>query len=198
MTPAALGFRAHSGWASLVGVAGTARAPRVLLRRRLEMTDGTIAGAKQPFHAAEQMPLSRADTYIARCIERSQALALTALRAAVTEIEKSGHRVVGCGLLLASGRPLGTLADTLASHAKIHTADGEHFRDALGFAARRCRLEVIRVPERGIWETAAKGARLSAADLQGIVAACKKDVGSPWTADEKLATAAALTALRAC
>lgn len=162
------------------------------------MTDGSIAGAKQPFHAAEEMGMPRARSYIDRCIERSRALALEGLREAIREVSRSGHRAIAGGLLLASGRPLGNLEDTLASHAKIHTADGEHFRDALSFASRRCKLELVRIPEREIWAHAVKGARLSAEDLQGIVAGCKKAVGAPWTADEKLATAAALAALAAC
>ena len=197
MTPAAIGLRAHSGWAAIVAVAGTAREPRILLRQRLKMTDGTIAGAKQPFHAAEEMTLARAEAYIVRCVERSRALALEGFRAALDELSRSGHRAGVCGLLLASGRPLGTLEDTLASHAKIHTADGEHFRDALSFASKRCRLELVRIPEREVWDLAAKAARISTGDLQVIVAGCKKSVGAPWTADEKLATAAALTAMAA-
>jgi len=36
-TPAALGFRAHSGWAAAVAVAGTPRAPEILERRRIEI-----------------------------------------------------------------------------------------------------------------------------------------------------------------
>jgi hypothetical protein len=198
VTPAAIGFRAHSGWAAIVAVAGRAREPRIVLRRRIAMTDGTIAGAKQPFHAAEEMGLPRARSYIERCVERSRALALEGLREAIEEVSRCGHRTIAGGLLLASGRPPGTLEDTLASHAKIHTADGEHFRDALSFASRRCRLEIVRIPEREVWGRAVKGSRLSAEDLQGIVAGCRKAVGAPWTADEKLATAAALAALAAC
>jgi hypothetical protein len=195
LIPAAIGFRAHSGWAAVVAVAGGASEPRILLRSRIGMTDGTIAGAKQPFHAAEELGLPRARTYIARCIERSTALALEGLRGALEEIRKSGHRVVAGALLRASGRPLGTLEDTLASHAKIHTADGEHFRGALAAASRRCRLEVVGIPEREVWERAAKAARIPAVELQAIVAARRKAVGSPWTADEKLATAGALAVL---
>lgn len=195
MTPAAIGFRAHSGWAAVVAVAGGAREPRILLRSRIRMTDGSIAGAKQPFHAAEEMGMPRAADYIRRCVERSGALALEGLRGALAEIRRSGHRTVAGALLRASGRPLGTLEDTLASHAKIHTADGEHFRDALAAASRRCRLKVVGIPEREVWERAAKAARVPVPELQALVAACKKAVGAPWTADEKLATAAALAAL---
>ena len=38
--PAALGLRAHSGWAALVAVGGGPASPQVLDRRRIEMADG--------------------------------------------------------------------------------------------------------------------------------------------------------------
>jgi hypothetical protein len=197
VTPAAIGLRAHSGWAALVAVAGPARKPTILLRTRVKMTDGSLAGAKQPFHAAEEMPLARAEAYIDRCVARAGALAFAGLRAAVGALEAAGHRAVSCGLLLASGRPLGSLEDTLASHAKIHTADGEHFRDALASGTRRCGMGLLPIREREVWEKAARRARLPVADFQRIVADCRKTVGSPWTADEKLATAAAIAAFAA-
>lgn len=195
MTPAAIGLRAHSGWAALVAVAGPAREPKILLRTRVVMTDGTIAGAKQPFHAAEEMVFPRAEAFIDRCVERSCALAFAGLQAAVGKLHASGHRAVSCGLLLASGRPLGSLQDTLASHAKIHTADGQHFRDALASGVRRCGLALVQIPEREVWAEAARSARLPVADFQKIVGDWRKAVGSPWTADEKLATAVAVVAL---
>ena len=47
----ALGFRAHSGGAALVAVAGTIDAPQILERRRI-----VIADCKQPYHAAAPRP----------------------------------------------------------------------------------------------------------------------------------------------
>jgi len=46
----------------------------------------------------------------------------------VADLRGKGYRPVGSALLLASGRPLPKLETILASHALIHTADGEHFR----------------------------------------------------------------------
>ena len=45
----ALGFRAHSGWAALVAVAGTIDALRVLERRRIVIADPEMPGSKQPY-----------------------------------------------------------------------------------------------------------------------------------------------------
>lgn len=105
--------------------------------------------------------------------------------------------MVGCSLLLASGRPLTTLAETLASHARIHTADGEHFRDALARAAERCKLPVTRVRERELLARGAAQLRFAEGELQRRVAEMGRAVGPPWRQDEKLAALAAWTVLGA-
>jgi hypothetical protein len=192
---ASLGLRAHSGWAALVAVSGDPRAPEVLVRRRIELADPAIGGSKQPYHAAEGLALAAAEKLIRRCEEGSRRLALEAFRAAIGEVEKGGRDVVGCGLLLASGRPLGDLADTLASHAKIHTADGEHFRNAITRAAARCGLSLTKVREREIWDTAAEKMKVPVETFQTRIAAFGKTLGPPWRVDEKLATAVGCLAL---
>jgi hypothetical protein len=186
---AAVGLRAHSGWAALVTLAGPKASPTVVDRRRLELDDGKLDGARQPYHAAEGLPLPEAEKLIGRCEETSRRLALEGLRAALASVRKE-HEVVGCGLLLSSGRPLGPLADTLASHAKIHTADGEHFRHALAGAAGRCGLPVSRVREKEARRELAEAMQWTEEDVDRRLAALGKTIGPPWRQDEKLAAAA--------
>ena len=64
---AAIGLRAHSGWAALVALAGPAATPEVVARRRIEIADPGIRGSKQPFHAAEPLEFPDAKAYIQRC-----------------------------------------------------------------------------------------------------------------------------------
>ena len=154
-----------------------------------------MPGSKQPYHAAEEIGLPGAKDFLERCEKSSHRLALSALRSALAEIWNDGHEVVASGLLLASGKPVGSLEDTLASHAKIHTADGEHFRDAIGRAAEELGLGVTRLREKDIWDLAAKVARVSVDVLRVRIASLGKALGPPWRADEKLATAAGCVAL---
>jgi hypothetical protein len=181
---AALGFRAHSGWAAMVAVAGTMDAPRVLERRRIEIADPEMPGSKQPYHAAAELPLSKAEAVVRKAIESSRALALEAMSAMVKALRSQGHEVAGCGLLLGSGKALPALDGILASHALIHTAEGEMFRDVLVWAARECRLPVTAVREKAIEATSLKR-----------IGSLGKLIGPPWTQDQKYATLAALAAL---
>ena len=87
--------------------------------------------------------------------------------------------------MLGSGkRTLPNLEGILASHALIHTAEGEMFRDVLLWAARECGLKVTGVREREL-----------PPDSSQTVHSLGKLIGPPWTQDQKYATRAALAAL---
>ena len=193
--PAALGLRAHSGWAALVAVAGTPRSPSVLIRRRIELVDPSVRGAKQPYHEAEGKKLSKAGEIIRRCASDAGKLAGQAFREAVAELGRNGHRVAGCGLLLASGRPLPALEAILASHALIHAADGELFRDALAGASEACGVPVTRVREKELLPRVTADLRISAEDVQNAIRELGRSLGPPWTQDEKYAALAGWLAL---
>src|SRR6202035_4833153 len=119
-SPAAIGLRAHSGWAAAVAivpaVAGPRDAPAVVMRRRIAMMEPGAPGPSQPYHAAVGLEIHEAGQLVANCAARAAALAATALRAMVEDLRQLGHHAMGCGLLLASGRPLPPLERILASH----------------------------------------------------------------------------------
>jgi hypothetical protein len=140
MPCAALGLRLHSGWAALVAVAGSPDTPVLADRRRIEIADSTVPGSKQPYHAAEGLPLEEAQRMIQRCEHSTVRVAQGAVQAAIERLRQNGYMVVGCGVLVGSGRPLPGLEATLASHALIHAAEGEFFRNAVRAAATACGL----------------------------------------------------------
>jgi hypothetical protein len=194
---AALGFRAHSGWTAVVAVTGSLRKPVVLERRRIEIAAAGINGSKQPYHTAERLDLQKAEMLIRLCRDSSTRLASGAVSALATDLRNRGYSVACAGILFASGRPLPDLATTLKSHALIHTAEGEFFRDALVQAAERCSLPAIRVKEREAWDRGAALLRVTAADLQQRINELRRSLGPPWRQDEKLASLAAWIALAA-
>lgn len=192
---AAIGFRAHSGWAALVALAGPARSPLVVDRRRIDLADPDIPGSAQPYHAAEGLDPKKAEEIVNRCADGARRLARQSMRAALGRLRDSGYEVTRCGLLISSGRPATTLASTLASHSLIHTADGELFRDALVHACERHGLFVMKVKEREIYEQASARLGTTVRRLQTQVGDLGKSIGPPWREDQKLATAIAWLAL---
>jgi hypothetical protein len=169
----------------MVAVAGTIAAPRVPERRRIVIADPELAGSKQPYHAAAELPLPQAQALVRNAIESSRALAKEALTAGINSFHRQGHEVTACGVVLGSARVLPGLEGILASHALIHTAEGQMFREVLVWAARQCNLPLLGVREK----------EMDAVWLKNI-ASLGKLIGPPWTQDQKYAAVAAFMALQ--
>ena len=119
-------MRAHSGWAVAVAVARLGQAPRVVLRKRIELIAEDTP--KQPYHAAQ----------------------------------------------------------SLASHAAIHTAEGELFRNALIEAAKHWRLPVVPVKERELFDRSAEKLGRPVDEIRERIKEMGAQLGPPWRMDEKL------------
>ena len=185
--PAGLGVAPHSGWAALVALGGDPRRPDVLLRQRIAMTGRKLPGPNQPYHAVEELPVARAAPLLERWLQSATTLAAQELRAATRALDEQGFRPRGLAILQSNGRQGKDLASILASHALIHTADGDHFRTALARAAESCGLAAARVRQKELHEGAAAALKRPIGELQDYVAGLGKTVGPPWTADQKAA-----------
>ena len=197
LTPAALGFRVHSGWAAVVAVSGPLTSPAVTERWRIEFFAPEILGSKQPYHAAKQLGLKEAEQFLLRCHESSLSLARNALVDCINDANRKGQKVACCGILLGSGRPLGTLTAILASHALIHTAEGEFFRDVVRDACGHHELPVIGVKEKELLLHFENELPITQAALDQHLSSIGRLGGPPWRQDEKLATVVAWLALAA-
>ena len=191
----AFGLRAHSGWAALVAIAGPVDSPEVVARRRIEIADPGIRGSKQPFHAAEPLEFPDAQAYIERCAASTQRLAREALQAAMDGLRDRRSEASRCGIILGSGRTLPELEAILKSHALIHTAEGEFFRNALVEACGHCGLAVLRLKEKELFERGAAQFRTTVSELERRVQEMGKPLGPPWTQDQKYAALVAWMAM---
>jgi hypothetical protein len=192
---AAIGCRTHSGWAALVALAGPVASPRVIARRRIEICDPQIRGSKQPYHAAEPLEFEEAKAFLDQCAASTRRLAREALQAAIDGLRDRRCDARSCGIILGSGRTLPALQATLASHALIHTAEGEFYRNALVEASEHCGLAVVGVKEKELYQRGAAQFHMPAAELERRVAEMGKELGPPWTQDQKYAALVAWMAL---
>jgi hypothetical protein len=195
VTNAALGFRAHSGWTAAVALAVTKGAPVVLARERIHLVGTFTYRFRQPYHTAERMPADEGRAFISLARAEARRLAYRAIRDLQENLQAQGYQLKRCGLVLASGRPLPELPQILASHALIHTADGELFREALLHASARCSMDVTTAKERELLETASRALSIKPKDLTRRIADLGRPLGSPWTQDEKFASMIAWLAL---
>jgi hypothetical protein len=195
MNRAAIGFRVHSGWAAMVAVALEHGLPVVLERRKLLLVKTFSYTFRQPYHTAEKMALREAAEFVRGVEVESMGLALAGIRSLQEELGKLDYKLCGCSLLLASGRELPEFEKILLSHAMIHTADGELFRDSIRRSCTRAKLPLTGIRERDLLATASKRLHRKPQFLNRYVAAFGKSLGPPWTQDEKTSTLAAWLAL---
>jgi len=188
-TGAALGFKLHTGWAAVVAVANAPGNIRILLRRRLELLPAGKTLPRFAYHAAAELPERDAFELLERVTAACRVTTQAALQQLLTELHSQHISVAAAGIPTGSTKLPESLASILRSHTLIHTAEGRLFQQAVVAACEGQGLNVICPTERAMWSTLGSDVREK---LDGL----RKTVGSPWGADQKTATAAALMALR--
>lgn len=195
MKQAAVGFRVHSGWAALVALAVEKGVPTILVRDRVHLVKNFTYESRQPYHTAAKLDLDEARAFIAHIRKEARALAVQAIGGLRRKLHENECKLDRSAILLSSGRPLPPLPKILASHALIHTADGELFREALIHASKRSSLQVVTAKERELGDVAARAVRKKPADLLRLLAELGRGLGPPWSQDERMAALAAWYAL---
>ena len=160
----AIGISIHTGWAACVVVSGSLSKPEIVGNEVIEILDDS---ERFCFHMAEGMPRAAARDWI----ERARKKALANARRVLTPLTKD---VSVCAIVAKSG-DAGDLDEILASHMRIHTAEGYFYRDVLREA---CPIPVRIVAPSSL--DISKVGKLSA---------------PPWGKDQKLAALAAWTVM---
>src|SRR5258708_12216990 len=106
MKPAAIGFRVHSGWTSLIVLALEKNQPIILVRQRPHLVATFSYTFRQPYHTAEKMDLDEAKTFLHEQRGEARQFALVAIRSAQTEPAQQGFQIKRATLLPPSPPPL--------------------------------------------------------------------------------------------
>lgn len=195
MKRAVIGVRMHSGWGALVALSNDTGTVEVIERRRVTVAIPETPGGKQPYHFAENFELPKAEKFLRIRFADSKRLALEAVGEVVAELRDRQYRVIGAAVLLASGRPLPPLPKILASHALIHAAEGEFFREIFSKACEELELPVTGVRERDLDERVRTTFGKAATRMLQRISTMGRSLGPPWTQDQKTAALAALVVL---
>jgi hypothetical protein len=181
--PCAVGLSIHTGWAACVIAAGSAKSPRILAREIVE-----VLGDAERFvyHMAAELPLPRAERSVEKARQSAQQHARTAVKRMLELATEAEHRLVACAIVAKKSPMPDSLADIVAAHPRIHTAEGAFYRDVFQNAAKSNKLKSVVISPNHP-ELAAQ------ADIASLV----KKVGRPWSRDERLAALAAWSVLKA-
>jgi hypothetical protein len=184
---AAFGFSAHSGWAAMVVLGSAASNLSVLARSRVELIDDHDPESKQPYHAVEFLCVEEATGRLRGYLEVATAMAGAAIEAQYAAVKQRGYQVKSVGIIESAARKEISLSSILKSHALIHAAEGDHFRNALSAAAQGLGLRVRRVQARGLEDHAVSQLHLPLKSMLDTVNDLGRQVGPPWGADQKKA-----------
>jgi hypothetical protein len=158
----AIGISVHTGWGACVVVGGSLSRPEIIANSRIEILDDS---ERFCFHMAETMPRGAAEKWIATAKKKAVANARRALAPLLLDVS-------GCAIVAKEGEA-GSLDKVLASHPRIHAAEGCFYRDVLREA---CTIAVRVIPPASL-------------DISKV----GKLAPPPWGRDQKLAALAAWT-----
>jgi len=193
LTPAALGFRSHSGWAAVVCLAGPIDSPGVVERSRLLLTSGPLPC--EPYHRAKGYTLNDAGEIVAAAATQARTMASEGISGLVASLSARGYSVSVAAVLLGRGRPDFTLTQALSTHAAMHNAEGWLHREALIQASHDNGLRVRGILEQILYSDLRATVGAYAPEIESRIRELGHFMGPPWAADQKLACAAAWLAL---
>jgi hypothetical protein len=178
-----IGVSDHGGWAVLVTAA---RDGTILDRRRVELVGEGLP--KIPHHSeGQRLPIGEAVELVERVsvsAEKHAVLALDAVAAAVPGV---------AGVALRACQPLPpTIAERITDYRAQNVADWVMYRRALAAAAEARGWAVHWYEAKSVFGAARQV--MGVEDLDGYFLKLRKAIGPPWTADHKLAMAAAIVA----
>jgi hypothetical protein len=181
---AVLGLRPHTYWTAAVALAGPVEAPQVLERRRIVFANGD---ERFVFHQAAEAGAD-GPGLIEKVRAAAEANAHREIAQLVADLGTAGIAVRVAAASDTPGKAPPVLADILASHAKIHDAEGRFYRDAVASACRVAGLDVRRVIERDLAREVSGRLGVDETDLAERLRQMGSALGPPWSEDQKLAT----------
>jgi hypothetical protein len=182
-----IGISDHGGWAVLVTVTGDGT---LLDRRRVELVDEGLP--KIPHHSEGQaLPLDEAVALVERVRVSAERHAKLVLDAVAMTLP---GRIVGVALRRCTELPP-TIAERIRDYRAQNVADWVMYRKALAGAAEARGWTVHWYDAKKVFDAASEA--LGIEDLDAHFLQLRRSLGSPWSKDHKLATAAAIVAARA-
>jgi hypothetical protein len=151
--------------------------PTLTARERVQLCPSDVPADAYHVAAADREHLAKAEKLIARVVDVSVKRARAAIRSAADDVVALA--------LVAEPRDLPALARILGSHALIHSAEGDMYREVIAEAGEAEGLPVFHFSSNEL----ERGAR------QDLLNGFGESVGKPWQREHKEAALAAVKAL---
>ncbi|HEV7644563.1 MAG TPA: hypothetical protein VGO50_11515 [Pyrinomonadaceae bacterium] len=192
MKTAVIGFRAKTGKAIAIALAGKQKTPEFLGRWNVSLHDPEIPATYQPHHEVMELPWAEAQRAV-RVLERSiEKITIAVLKELARELKGQGFDLA---CVAAVGSPDRNLEKIGNFHIRAHAAEGILFRRVIETAAEKRRLNWRSFSDRDILHKAAEALDLPEEKVTDTLTSIGKIAGRPWRQDERIAALAAWLAL---
>jgi len=192
---AVLGFRVKSGWAAVVLLTRLGDAPQLADVNRVELSDPRLPETRQPYHA--RMGKLETDSRVVNRRERLvRRIAQQSLGTLLTSYRQKGYRIKRAVLVVGSQIDPTIIANP---HIRAHAFEGRLFRSAVEQTLEAHEIRTGVLLERDAYVRVAAGMKQSSEDLKRAIQDLGRSIpanSGPWRAEQKLATLAALFALK--
>ncbi len=185
---AVIGFRIKSGWATAILLTGPIEAPVVRDAAVIELSDPTVPGAKQPYHAGMGVARKHGPA-LERLLASIRAYSQRSLAALLNRYVALGHSSSEGGLVVGSDcDPAATITNP---HIPVHAAEGRLFRTVVEQALARSGIPSSTFVERMLLAQTARLLGRSPEQLKEAVVRLRPAAAERWRAEEKVAALAA-------
>ena len=177
---ASIGLRVKTGKAMAIAIGGEHGAPIAILREEVALADRSIMDTVHPYHLEIE---GRPDA-VAGAVRTAKRIGAAALKR-LFETVRQGERIEFVTVVVNTHTPPERIS---SPHMRAHGKEGWLFREICEQAAETCGIEPLTMSLEEM--------PLDGRDTQRALAAMGEAFGRPWSADWKLAAAAAWTRLR--
>lgn len=175
-------------------LAGPSEAPRLLDRRKVDLSDPGDPALRQPYHAARGVGLAEGDI-LARRLHAIEDFSQQSLSRVVGEYESAGNALCGAGLVIGSDVDPARIGN---QHIRAHALEGRLFRRVVEAEMARRRLSCSAWVERVLYSTAMQQFGRSEVQIKTMVTELGRDAIGGWRSDDKAAAVAAWLVLSRC
>jgi hypothetical protein len=164
----------------------------MVLRHEIDLADPWVRESMHPYH--QELGARGLDGRRARrrgCTAAGKA-ARRAVRAFIDDMRAHGFAPCGAAIVVAS---LADPARAPGAHARAHAEEIKLYREAVASTLGACGLRVATFLEDNVGSVAAAQLRRSRQQVDAMLKAFSRQVGTPWRAPEKRAALAAWLAL---